>query len=194
MPPTPQTVRVKQVEKKIKQVIRWMKIWEGPVPYPFQGLWSALTNTDTCSAGCQVGFQTLSPHLAELAFENPIASSLFWAAAFAQERINHALAFGSLSWWCLHSLSQIKTCSVSCCDQPYELVVNLMQVEEFCFRVHDCSLCSCELLALGGISLNSFHQQLSWLDCRPGCVLGSVIWRTLWEQVVYLLLLSESLL
>lgn len=124
-----------------------MKIWEAPVPSPFHGLWRALTNTNTCSAGCQVGFKPASTH----------GRTCIWQSCYVFSVRSCSLCTGkdkpcSGFWEPFMVMPSLfvsdKGCSVSCCDQPCELVVNFMQKEEFCFRVHNCSLCSCELLAL----------------------------------------------
>lgn len=78
---------------------------------PFQGLWSALTHTDTVSAGCQVGSKPCSTH----------GRTCIWQTCFVFSvpscRTNHVLAFGSLSWCCLHFISD-KGCSMSWLSSP----------------------------------------------------------------------------
>lgn len=167
-------------------------MWEALTPYHFHGLWSAITNTDTSSLCARWQFQTLSPHVAEFAFDKSVMSYLFWAAAFAHERTSHPVAFGRLSWWHLHSLSQANVAVWAAVSYPVSWWVNFLQVEVFWVRVLDCSLCVCELLPLGGVSLNSFHATGIGVGPQVGRILGSVIWRILWVQVIYLLLLSES--
>lgn len=54
-------------------------------------------------------------------------------------------------------LRQMLRCVLTRPTYPVSWWVNFLQMEVFWFSVQDWSLCACELLALGGVSLNFFH-------------------------------------